>query len=102
LGKILLGCSGWHYKEWVGPFYKPEDKSKLSAYQRVFSTVEIDSTFYRYPTKGMVFGWLRYTKPDFVYAAKLPKLITHKKKLDPTKGIENDLNNFLELMEPLQ
>jgi uncharacterized protein YecE (DUF72 family) len=102
LGKILLGCSGWHYKEWVGPFYKPEDKSKLAAYQRVFNTAEIDSTFYRYPTKGMVFGWLRYTKPDFVYTAKLPKLITHKKKLDPTKGVENDLNTFLELMEPLQ
>jgi len=68
----------------------------------VFKTVEIDSTFYRYPTKGMVFGWLRYTKPDFIYTAKLPKLITHKKKLDPTKGVEEDLNKFLQLMEPLQ
>jgi uncharacterized protein YecE (DUF72 family) len=102
MGDILLGCSGWHYKEWVGPFYKPEDKSKLAAYQRVFKTVEIDSTFYRYPNKGMVFGWLRYTKPDFVFTAKLPKLITHTKKLDTAKGVENDLNTFLELMEPLQ
>lgn len=102
MGDILLGCSGWHYKEWEGPFYKPEDKSKLAAYQRVFKTVEIDSTFYRYPNKGMVFGWLRYTKPDFVFAAKLPKLITHTKKLDTAKGVESDLNAFLELMEPLQ
>jgi len=102
LGKILLGCSGWHYNDWVGPFYREEDKSKLAVYSRVFKTVEIDSTFYRYPTKGMVLGWLKYTKPDFVYSAKLPKLITHKKKLDPAKGIEENLNNFLELMEPLQ
>jgi len=102
MGKVLLGCSGWHYKDWIGPFYQKEDKSKLAAYSRVFNTVEIDSTFYRYPTKGMVFGWLRYTKPNFVYTAKLPKLITHTKKLDPAKGIEQDLNNFLELMEPLQ
>jgi len=102
LGSILLGCSGWHYKDWVGPFYREENKSKLAAYSRVFNTVEIDSTFYRYPTKGMVLGWLKYTKPDFVYTAKLPKLITHKKKLDLTKGVETDLNNFLELMEPLQ
>jgi len=102
MGEILLGCSGWHYQDWVGPFYREEDKSKLAAYSRVFKTVEIDSTFYRYPTKGMVFGWLRYTPADFVYSAKLPKLITHKKKLDPAQGIEQDLNNFLELMEPLQ
>jgi len=102
MGKIFLGCSGWHYKDWVGPFYREDEKSRLAAYSRVFKTVEIDSTFYRYPTKGMVLGWLRYTHTDFVYTAKLPKLITHKKKLDPAKGIEEDLNNFLDLMEPLQ
>ena len=102
MGEILLGTSGWSYKEWIGPFYQKGEKSMLAAYSRVFKTVEIDSTFYRYPSKGMVFGWLRYTKPDFIYAAKLPQLITHEKKLDPAKGVEEDLNKFLQLMEPLQ
>src|SRR3989304_4115365 len=102
MGEILLGTSGWSYKEWIGPFYQKGAKSMLAAYSRVFKTVEIDSTFYRYPSKGMVFGWLRYTKPDFIYAAKLPQLITHEKKLDPAKGVEEDLNKFLQLMEPLQ
>jgi len=97
-----LGTSGWSYKEWVGPFYGEGEKSMLMAYSRVFKTAEIDSTFYRNPAKGMVFGWLRYTKPDFIYTAKLPQLITHKKKLDTRQGIEEDLNRFLELMEPLQ
>jgi len=101
MGEILLGCSGWHYKDWVGPFYREEAES-LSTYSRIFKTVEIDSTFYRNPTKDMVLGWLKYTRPDFVYGAKLPKLITHKKKLDPRQGIEEDLQHFLELMEPLQ
>lgn len=99
---VWLGCSGWYYKEWIGPFYQKGEKSMLAAYSRVFKTVEIDSTFYRYPTKGMVFGWLRYTKPDFIYAAKLPQLITHEKKLSSSKGVEEDLNKFLQLMEPLQ
>jgi len=102
MDNLWLGCSGWHYTDWVGPFYREDEKSRLAAYSRVFKTVEIDSTFYRYPTKGMVFGWLKYTKPDFIYAAKLPKLITHKKKLDSAKGVEEDLNKFLQLMEPLQ
>jgi uncharacterized protein YecE (DUF72 family) len=99
---ILLGCSGWFYKDWVGPFYKVEKASKLKAYSEVFKTAEINSTFYAYPSKGTVMGWLKYTKPDFVYAAKLPRLITHKKKLDPKQGVEEDIQRFCELVQPLQ
>jgi len=61
VGDILLGCSGWSYKEWVRPFYKTEKESKLKAYSQVFSTAEINSTFYAYPSKGTVMGWLKYT-----------------------------------------
>ncbi|MCJ7423640.1 DUF72 domain-containing protein [Candidatus Bathyarchaeota archaeon] len=78
--EISLGTSGWSYKEWIGPLYSKEDKSLLRAYTKTFKTVEIDSTFYRYPSKGMVMGWARYSPDDFVYTAKLPKLITHVKK----------------------
>jgi uncharacterized protein YecE (DUF72 family) len=100
--KILLGTSGWSYRDWVGPFYTEKDKSLLRAYSRVFKTVEIDSTFYRYPTKGTVMGWVKYSPEGFVYTAKLPKLITHTKKLDTNEGVEGDLQKFIELMEPLQ
>jgi uncharacterized protein YecE (DUF72 family) len=102
VGKLLLGCSGWHYKDWVGPFYQEETKSKLAAYSKVFKTAEIDSTFYAYPTKGMVMGWLKYTPQEFVYSAKLPRLITHKKKLNPSRGVQKDIERFCELMDPLQ
>jgi uncharacterized protein YecE (DUF72 family) len=98
---ILLGTSGWSYREWIGPFYTKEDKSMLHAYSKVFRTVEIDSTFYRYPSKGTVMGWMKYSPEGFTYTAKLPKLITHEKELDPGKGIEEDLQKFTELMEPL-
>ena len=99
--KILLGTSGWSYKEWIGPFYSKEDKSMLRAFTKVFKTVEIDSTFYRYPSKGTVMGWAKYSPEGFVYTAKLPGLITHEKKLDLSGGIEEDLQKFIELMEPL-
>jgi uncharacterized protein YecE (DUF72 family) len=96
-----LGTSGWSYNEWVGPFYTILDKSKLRAYTRVFETVEIDSTFYRYPSKGTVMGWTRYSPDGFVFSAKLPKLITHDKRLSLEDGIEQDVQRFIELMEPL-
>jgi uncharacterized protein YecE (DUF72 family)/chaperonin cofactor prefoldin len=99
--RLFLGTSGWSYKEWIGPFYSKEDKSMLHVYTRVFSSVEIDSTFYRYPSKGTVMGWARYSPEGFVYTAKLPKLITHEKRLDLGEGIKQDLQQFLELMEPL-
>jgi uncharacterized protein YecE (DUF72 family) len=100
-GRLFLGTSGWSYKEWIGPFYSKLDKSMLKAYTKVFKTVEIDSTFYRYPSKGMVMGWAKYSPDDFIYTAKLPKVITHEKKLDMGQDIEKDLQTFIELMEPL-
>lgn len=99
---IFLGTCGWSYKEWEGPFYNKGEKNKLRAYSQVFSTAEIDSTFYRYPSKGTVMGWLRYSPSDFVFAAKLPKLITHDKKLGMKGDVQADLERFLDIMQPLQ
>lgn len=99
---IFLGTSGWSYEEWEGPFYQEGEKRKLRAYTKVFSTVEIDSTWYRNPTKGTVMGWLKYSPSDFVYTAKMPKLITHEKKLGLKGNINADLKTFSELMLPLQ
>lgn len=101
MGEVRLGTSGWSYEEWVGPFYPSRESSKLSYYGQVFQTAEIDSTFYSYPKKGMVFGWLRYTPPDFVFTAKIPQVITHDKHLD-ARLVQEDLKRFCELMEPLQ
>lgn len=101
LHNIFLGTSGWSYKDWIGPLYKKKDKSMLRAYARILKTVEIDSTFYRYPSKGTVMGWAKYSPDGFVYCAKLPKLITHEKKLDLNEGAEEDLQKFVELMQPL-
>ena len=48
----LIGTSGWSYKEWEGVFYPKGEKRKLTFYSKVFKTVEIDSTFYAYRTRG--------------------------------------------------
>lgn len=101
-GNVLLGTSGWSYKEWEGIFYPDSKTPKLSYYSRIFQTVEIDSTFYAYPSKGLVFGWARNTPENFQYSLKIPKLITHDKKLNLKSGVEIDLVKFLDLLAPLQ
>ena len=102
MGVIRLGCSGWDYRDWAGVFYKDKEESKLHAYSRIFNTAEINSTFYSYPQPGIVFGWAKYTPQDFKFAVKLNRLITHEKMLGISKGVEDDLKRFCELMKPLQ
>jgi uncharacterized protein YecE (DUF72 family) len=85
----------------VGPFYEKKEKM-LSYYTRIFRSVEIDSTFYRYPTKEQIYGYNRTVPGDFVFAAKLPRILTHDKLLDQNLGVQQDLSRFLELMAPLQ
>jgi uncharacterized protein YecE (DUF72 family) len=83
LEKLRIGCSGWSYKDWLGPFY-PRDlqpKEYLKFYSGVFDCVEIDSSFYRVPNAFMINQWKSNTPKDFLFSPKLPKKITHEKKL---------------------
>ncbi len=101
MARLRFGCSGWDYQEWVGPFYKTSSESKLAAYGRVFDTAEINSTFYRPPSKGIVLGWAQYTPSDFKFAAKVPQTVTHDRLLDLDRGAGKELLDFCDLMRPL-
>ena len=101
LNQLIFGTSGWSYKEWVGPFYKKPTKM-FSYYSRFFNTAEINSTFYRYPSNAVIYGLNRFSPKDFIFSAKLPQLITHKKKLDPEKKVRSYLMRFLDLLAPLK
>ncbi len=99
--KYQLGCSGWSYDGWKGPFYYPDgldNKYWLSYYSKIFDFVEIDSTFYRIPSTFMVNNWNKRTPDNFRFAVKFPKVITHDKAL---KGVEKDIEKFYNAMEPL-
>lgn len=99
--KYLLGCSGWYYDHWVGSFY-PENLDKaewLEYYAEHFNTVEVNSTFYRFPTKRMLSGWYRKTPKGFVFTLKANQLITHKKKFQNTQDL---LDRFYQLAELLE
>ncbi|HYB03474.1 MAG TPA: DUF72 domain-containing protein [Nitrososphaerales archaeon] len=100
--KILLGTSGWSYKEWEKVFYPDSRTPKLSYYSSIFQTAEIDSSFYAYPNRGLAIGWVRNTPPGFQFSAKIPKLITHDKRLDLEQGVEIDLGKFIDVLAPLK
>ena len=101
MGQLLVGTSGWSYREWEGPFYSSSKERKLARYAEIFPTAEINSTFYAYPSRGLVWGWVKNTPDDFVFTAKLPRLITHDKMLEVSDGAHMDLKSFLDVMQPL-
>ncbi len=97
---ILIGCSGWSYPEWDGAFYPdgmaPADY--LAWYSGRFPIAEVDSTFYRAPTRRMVHGWRDHSPAGFRFALKVPQAITHKKQLH---DCEKDVEEFVSAIEPL-
>ena len=97
---IRLGTSAFTAAGWEGSFYpagmKPADY--LSYYATRFDSVELDNTFYRAPSKSTVEGWARKTPDGFVFAAKVPQVITHEKIL---MDCDEELKQFVETMDLL-
>jgi len=84
----------------VGSIYPPGSKPAdfLSFYSQRLRTVEIDSTFYRIPAANTVRQWRERTPEGFVFAAKLPRSVTHDKVLVDAEG---DLREFVSVMDLL-
>ena len=98
--RLRVGTSSWSADSWRGPFYPSQAKSGefLSHYARRFDTVEIDATWYRIPSESMVRKWERDTPEGFVFAAKIPSVITHDKRL---VDCQPELLEFLRVMDLL-
>ncbi len=92
--QVRLGTFSWTADGWEGSFYpaSTKDKDFLSEYARRFSTVEVDSTFYRIPAARTVEQWRERTPDGFTFAAKVLRSITHEKVL---VDAEDELKAFL-------
>ncbi|HYY53044.1 MAG TPA: DUF72 domain-containing protein [Myxococcales bacterium] len=101
---IHLGTSGYVYDHWRHVFYPKGLPTRhwLEHYARVFSTVELNATFYRLPTASAVDGWREGTPRGFRFAAKGSRYLTHMKRLkDPGAGIEKYFDLILRLRTKL-
>jgi uncharacterized protein YecE (DUF72 family) len=97
---LRIGTSGYSYKEWKGSFY-PEDLSAanmLSYYAQRLGTVEINNTFYRLPTKKLLYGWSSQVPEDFRFVLKVSQKISHFKRL---KGVEEETEYLLSAVREL-
>ncbi len=97
---VLVGTQGWNYPQWVGPFYPSGTRAEdyLRLYARAFGTVEVDSTFYAVPPPKVVESWAGKVGGGFRFALKLPRAITHERRLVDCR---EPLAEFLAAVRPL-
>lgn len=90
---MIIGCSSYNNRLWVGPFYPPDlpAKSWFAYYCAHFNTYELNSTFYNFPTARSLHAWYQKSPDGFLFSVKAPKLITHNKKL---VGCEREIAEF--------
>ena len=110
LSKLYIGTSGWSYPKgkgtWTGFFYPAGKINELEYYSQFFSTVEINSSFYRPPNPGYVYNWARGVPEGFLFTVKLWQKFTHPKMYREATGKEavisqQDVDLFNRSIEPL-
>ncbi|WP_340560380.1 DUF72 domain-containing protein [Streptomyces sp. GSL17-111] len=80
---VIVGTSGWQYRDWKGVLYPPELPGRLwlEEYARHFPTVESNAAFYRLPSAETFADWRERTPDGFVMAVKASRYLTHLKRL---------------------
>lgn len=99
--KVHIGCSGWNYKDWRGKFYpeKLAAKNWLKFYSEQFNSVEVNSTFYRFPKDEYIEKWRDTVSDDFLFTLKGSRYVTHMKKLNEVEESVARFNDVAKLLK---
>lgn len=88
---VRIGTSGWSYDHWTGVLYPPKLAAarRLAVYVEEFDTVELNASFYRWPTPARFTQWRDQLPDGFTMTVKAPRGLTHARRLGaPEQWIE--------------
>jgi uncharacterized protein YecE (DUF72 family) len=93
MGRICIGVSGWRYAPWRGNFYpkKLAQSRELEYASRIFSSIELNGSFYSLQRPASYAQWAQQTPQGFVFAVKGSRYITHMLRL---RNVETAMANF--------
>ncbi|MGP4029456.1 DUF72 domain-containing protein [Actinomadura sp. 3N407] len=99
--RLHVGCAMWTHPSWQGRYvpHPLPPGARLRAYAGWCNAVEGNTTFYATPSRSTVESWAEQTASDFRFVLKLPKSITHERRL---AGFDEELGAFLAAIEPLE
>ncbi len=98
MSKVYIATSGFSYSSWKNSFY-PEGLASsqwLSYYSTRFNTLEINSSFYRFPTVKGLKKMADSTPEDFLFSIKAQKIITHTRRM---KNAKEKVLEFLKIVK---
>ena len=101
---LLIGTSGWQYRDWRGRLYPPElpQSRWLEHFAGTFGVVEVNNAFYRLPERRTFEQWRERTPDDFLFAVKMSRYLTHIKRLtDPAEPVDRFLSRAAALGDKL-
>lgn len=100
MASVWIGCPVWSRKDWVGHLYsdKARPADYLRQYAEAFDAVEGNSTFYHPPSSDIVTRWCDAVPESFRFCFKLPRAITHERRL---RGCRAEAEGFLQHLSPL-
>jgi len=80
---VFVGTSGWSYDHWVDVLYPPRTPAtrRLEHYLREFRTVELNTSFYRWPDPARFAAWREQLPPGFRLSVKASRYLTHYRRL---------------------
>src|SRR2546421_9031427 len=98
--RLHVGCAMWTHPAWQGrPLPHPlPSQQRLRSYAGWCNAVEGNTTFYATPTRDTTASWARQTSPDFRFVVKLPRSVTHERRLT---DVDQEVHGFLDAIEPL-
>ena len=101
---VVIGTSGWQYRDWRGRFYPQQLPQRLwlEHYAEHFATVESNNAFYRLPELETFQKWHQRTPEDFRWAVKASRFLTHIKRLrEPAEPVARLMSRAVSLQERL-
>ena len=98
--RCTSGRPGWSYDHWEEVLYPPgtAGAGPARALRAAFATVELNTSFYRWPRDATFAGWRRRLPPGFLLSVKAPRGLTHGKRLyAPEAWVERIARGWHEL-----
>lgn len=98
---VRIGCAKWNRKD-LKNFYPRGVKDELEYYSTQFNSIELNASFYRMFPEEQFRTWREKTSADFQFFPKVPRYISHTKRLKETERVVDDLiTNMLPLKDQL-
>jgi uncharacterized protein YecE (DUF72 family) len=98
---LLIGTSGFSYKDWIGPVYPPgtPPKDYLGLYQREFNFTELNFSYYKMPDYRTLDRMVHITNDNFMFSIKSHKSVTHEISMSLYDNIKEFRDGIAPLIE---